>query len=86
MATGAYDSSQPFPRVAARARGAGVTSERETLMTAEEVAQRWKVSSDVVYRLAREGGLACVQLGRYRRFRVATVEAFEVASEGRSDG
>jgi excisionase family DNA binding protein len=31
-----------------------------------------------VYRLAREGRLPVVRLGRYRRFRLEAVEAFEV--------
>ena len=47
------------------------------LLTADEVAQRWRVPSSFVYRLAREGKLETVQLGRYRRWRLEAVEAHE---------
>jgi hypothetical protein len=38
-----------------------------------------------VYRLARNGAIPCVELGRYRRFRIEAIEAFERASEVRAD-
>jgi excisionase family DNA binding protein len=49
------------------------------LLTAEDVADRWQVPTSHVYRLAREGQLPCVRLGRYRRFRLAELEEFEEA-------
>ena len=48
------------------------------LLTAEDIAERWQVSTDHVYRLARAGRLPVVELGRYKRFRVEAIEAFEV--------
>lgn len=47
------------------------------LLTAEEVAERWQVPKAHVYRLAREGRLPPVQLGRYRRWRLEALEDFE---------
>ena len=47
------------------------------LLTAEQVAQRWQVPTAHVYRLAREGRLPCVTLGRYRRFTIQDFEEFE---------
>ncbi|WP_249020569.1 helix-turn-helix domain-containing protein [Conexibacter sp. S30A1] len=47
------------------------------LLTAEELAERWQVSKAQIYRLAREGRIPVVMIGRYQRFRVAAVEAWE---------
>jgi excisionase family DNA binding protein len=47
------------------------------LLTAEQVAERWQVPTSQVYRLAREGRIPVVELGRYRRFHPAAIEAFE---------
>ncbi len=47
------------------------------LLTAEEVAERWQVPKAHVYRLARDGRLPTVALGRYRRWRLEAIEAFE---------
>ena len=52
-------------------------SEAARLLTAEQVADRWQVPASQVYRLAREDRLPAVRLGRYRRWRVEQVEAFE---------
>ena len=54
------------------------------LLTVSDVATRWQVSKDHVYHLTREGWLPCVELGRCRRYRLITVEAFEMAG-GTSD-
>jgi excisionase family DNA binding protein len=59
--------------------------ERGQLWTAEQVAERWQISAAQVYRLARDGEIPCVTLGRYRRFRLASIEAFELAREASSD-
>ena len=53
------------------------------LLTAEQVAERWQVPKEQVYRHTREGRLGVVRVGRYYRYRVEAVEAFEV--EGGSD-
>jgi excisionase family DNA binding protein len=55
------------------------------LLTAEQLAQRWQVSVHQVYRLARDGAIPFVALGRYRRFRLESIEAFEHAQEVSSD-
>jgi excisionase family DNA binding protein len=47
------------------------------LLTAEQVAERWQVQKAQVYRLAREGRLPTVRLGRYMRWRVEAIEKFE---------
>lgn len=50
------------------------------LLTADEVAARWQVPKAQVYRLVREGrGLPVVRIGRYYRFRLAEIEAWEAA-------
>ncbi len=54
------------------------------LLTANEVATRWQVSTAHVYNLTREGRLPCVELGRCRRYGLGAVEAFEMAG-GTSD-
>lgn len=47
------------------------------LLTAEQVAARWQVPKSHVYRLAREGRIPVVELGRYKRFEETAVEEFE---------
>lgn len=49
------------------------------LLTADELADRWQVGKAHIYRLTREGLLPCVRIGRYYRYRVASIEAFESA-------
>ncbi len=49
----------------------------ERLLTADELAERWQVKEAHVYRLAREGQVPCVKLGRYVRFRLEAIEAWE---------
>jgi excisionase family DNA binding protein len=46
-------------------------------MTADELSSRWQVPKSHVYRLAREGRIPVVVLGRYYRFNPAAIEAFE---------
>ena len=48
------------------------------LLTAEQLAERWQVPKSHVYRLAREGRIPTVELGRYKRFRVDEIERFEL--------
>lgn len=47
------------------------------LLTAGDLADRWQVPVSHIYRLARGEQIPVVKLGKYRRFRIADVEAFE---------
>ena len=49
------------------------------LLTADELAERWQVPKSHIYRLTREGKIPAVKLGRYYRYRVESIEAFESA-------
>ena len=48
------------------------------LLTADELAARWQVPKSQVYRLVRDGRLPAVHIGRYYRFRLDAVEAWEL--------
>jgi excisionase family DNA binding protein len=50
---------------------AGIEGE---LLSAEQIAARFNVKTSWVYEWARLGKLPCLQLGRYRRFRLADVQ------------
>jgi len=47
------------------------------LLTAEQLAQRWQLPVSAVYRLTRDGAIPAVKLGRYYRYRLDAIEAFE---------
>lgn len=47
------------------------------LLTAQDLADRWQVPVSHIYRLARGEQVPVVKLGKYKRFRVGDVEAFE---------
>jgi excisionase family DNA binding protein len=47
------------------------------LLTADQLAERWQVPKSQVYRLAREGRIPTVEIGRYYRFRLDAIEAWE---------
>ena len=51
------------------------------LLTADELADRWRVPKSHVYRLTRDGLIPAVRLGRYYRYRLDAIEAWERASE-----
>lgn len=51
------------------------------LLDADDLGARWKVSRAHVYRLAREGRIPTVRIGRYYRFRLDAIEAWERAQE-----
>lgn len=55
------------------------------LMTAEDLAARWQLPKSLVYRLTREAVLPTVKLGRYYRYRLDQVEAFERGGGGAAD-
>jgi len=46
----------------------------ERLLDAGEVAEMLSVPAGWVYEQARKGAIPCVELGRYRRFRLTAVE------------
>ncbi len=69
--------SAPVAAASAPMPSGAHTSNPDRLLTAEQVAERWSVPKSQVYRLARDGRLATVAIGRYRRWRVADLEAFE---------
>ncbi len=54
-----------------------MSAERDQLLTADQLADRWQISRAAVYRLARDKRVPSVQLGRYYRFRVESIEAWE---------
>lgn len=56
-------------------------SDRTVLLTPAELAERWQVSKAQVYRLAREGRIPVVSVGRYYRFRIDAIEAWERSGE-----
>jgi excisionase family DNA binding protein len=62
----------------------------DRLLTAEDLAERWQLPgvrpATAVYRLAREGVIPVVRIGRYYRFRLAAIEAFEAAGGVAGDG
>lgn len=54
-----------------------------TLLTPDQLAERWQLGrKDPIYRMVREGVIpagAVVRLGRFYRFRLDGIEAFERA-------
>jgi excisionase family DNA binding protein len=54
------------------------------LLTADQLARRWQVPKSQVYRLARDGRLPTVCIGRYYRFRIDVVEAWETKYDRRT--
>ena len=57
----------------------------ERLLTADELAQRWSVPPAHVYRLARDGRIPVVEIGRYKRFKQSSIVAWEAEQEARAD-
>jgi excisionase family DNA binding protein len=54
-----------------------MTATAAQLLTADQLAERWQVEKAHVYRLAREGRIPTVRIGRYARFRLDAIEAWE---------
>jgi excisionase family DNA binding protein len=50
-------------------------------LTAEQLADRWQVPKAHVYALTRRGEIPAVKLGRYYRYRLDQIEAFEVGAD-----
>jgi len=55
------------------------------LLTADDLAERWQVRKAQVYRLAREGRVPAVLIGRYYRFRLDAIERWE-SQQGHEPG
>ena len=49
----------------------------QQLLTAEQLAERWQVPKSQVYHLTRSGAIPAVRLGRYYRYRLDAIDAFE---------
>jgi excisionase family DNA binding protein len=62
------------------------TGNDQRLLTPDEIADRWQVSRKKVVQLAREGRIPVVRLGRFPRFRLEAIEAWEASSEERPRG
>ena len=58
----------------------------DRLLTAGQVAERWQVPTGHVYRLAREGRIPAVRVGRYYRFRVDALERWELQDDSVAGG
>jgi excisionase family DNA binding protein len=51
---------------------------QETIvLTPAQLAERWQVAKAQVYRLTREGKLPAFEVGRYYRYRLDQIEAYE---------
>jgi excisionase family DNA binding protein len=50
------------------------------LLTADDLAERWQVPKSHVYRLTRDARIPTVKLGRYYRYRLDAIEAFELGA------
>lgn len=74
------------PRLLEDAKHSNGSLSAAQLLTPDQLAERWSVSKQHIYRLAREGRIPVVSIGRYYRFRLPTIEAWEAAQEASSDG
>jgi excisionase family DNA binding protein len=50
------------------------------LLTADDLAERWQVPKSHVYRLTRDAKIPTVKLGRYYRYRLDAIQAFELGA------
>lgn len=57
----------------------------DQLLTAAQLAERWQVPKAHVYRLTRQGVLPVVRLGRYCRYQLPAIEAWERNGGGHTD-
>lgn len=55
------------------------------LLTADELAERWQVPKSHVYRLTRDEAIPTVKLGRYYRYRLDAIEAWELGAAAVAD-
>ena len=47
------------------------------LLNAGDLAERWGVSKDAVYRMVRQGRIPAVRLGKHVRFHQSSIDEFE---------
>lgn len=50
---------------------------RTVVLTAKELAERWRVPVSQIYRLTRERQIPALRIGRYYRYQIEAVERFE---------
>jgi len=70
-------NAQPRRRLRRCASSSALAPSARCLLTAEDLAARWRVPKSHVYRLTREGAVPAVRLGRYYRYKLEAIEAFE---------
>lgn len=75
-----YEALPRPSRAAERARSAE-GSERDELLTAEEVAERLRMTRASVYAETRADHIPHIRLGRFIRYRRAAIEAWILAME-----
>jgi excisionase family DNA binding protein len=70
----------PYPK-AGRARPLAPPCHAMTnqLLTADQLADRWQVPKAHVYALTRRNEIPTVRLGKYYRYRLDQIEAYETA-------
>jgi excisionase family DNA binding protein len=75
----------PAPREREILEGTEPADDR--LLTADQLADRWQLGGgrQAVYRMTREGKIPVVRLGKFRRFRVSAILAFEEAGGTEGD-
>ena len=54
----------------------GNNSQTEKILTAKEIAEKWKVHQSTIYRLAKSGELKSYLIGGCRRFKESDVWMF----------
>lgn len=65
------------PQTPTGAVSSGRLTSNSTLLTAEELAERWRLPRSWVYAKTRADVIPSVRLGRYYRYRLDAIEAFE---------
>jgi excisionase family DNA binding protein len=55
----------------------------EPLLTAEEAAEHLRIHVKTIQKLAREGSIPCVRMGKYWRFRLSALDQWVTAQQNR---
>lgn len=55
------------------------------LLTAKQVAERWRVSVEQVYAMTRSREIPALRLGRLYRYKLEAIERFENRDDGTAD-
>jgi excisionase family DNA binding protein len=61
------------------------TNGADRLLRADELAERWQVPKAQVYRLTRDGVIPAVRIGRYYRYALPAIAAFEASGGAGAD-